>query len=140
MEKEELYRLASLDDSAITCCKIISKSSSGITFEVDEGLEIASKHLELFSSKKIIQKLLSKEQIEDNLSNVVACSFKKQRLADIGGSDVLFKCILECYGQHRPLVLSPDMIWLVINQALVKQINVDAEKYRDKIVKHNGQI
>jgi len=80
------------------------------------------------------------EQINENRANVIACSFQNDTIADIGGSDVLFKCIVECYGQHRLLVLSPDMIWLVIVQTLTKHIDSNAGKYRDKIVSHKGKM
>lgn len=140
MKRADLEKWAQMDDSVIDCCRIITQDSAGITFEVDEGLEIAPFSLVKYNSKEIIEDILKKEQIEMHRNNVVACSFLKQKLVDIGGSDVLYKCIVECYGQHRPLVLSPDMIWLVINQTLVRHINENAEIFREKIVSHQERL
>jgi hypothetical protein len=43
------------------------------------------------------------------------------------------------YSEHRPLVLSPDIIWLTICQGLSIHINKNPEKYRDEIVRHKGK-
>lgn len=44
------------------------------------------------------------------------------------------------FSQHRPLVLSPDMIWVTIAQGLAQHIKNHAEKLRDKFVGHNGKL
>lgn len=41
------------------------------------------------------------------------------------------------YAQHRPLVISPDMIWLMITQGFAKHINAHAEKFRHHFVEHD---
>jgi hypothetical protein len=41
--------------------------------------------------------------------------------------------------QHRPLVLSPDIIWLTIAQGLAIHINVHAEQFRDQSVDYKGR-
>jgi hypothetical protein len=43
------------------------------------------------------------------------------------------------YSDHRPLVISPDMIWLLICQGFSIHINENSEKYRNAIVNHDGK-
>jgi hypothetical protein len=43
------------------------------------------------------------------------------------------------YSEHRPLVLSPDVIWVTIAQGLAQHIRLDAEKYRYLLVRHQGR-
>lgn len=51
----------------------------------------------------------------------------------------LFDAVHLAYNQHYPLVLSPDVIWLTIAQALSKHVNYNAEGLRKKFVDHEGQ-
>lgn len=42
------------------------------------------------------------------------------------------------YADHRPLVLSPDMIWLAVAQGITFHILQHAEELRDEFVTHDG--
>lgn len=44
------------------------------------------------------------------------------------------------YAEHRPFVLSPDMIWLLISQGFARHINAAPEKYRDLFVEYGGRM
>ena len=44
------------------------------------------------------------------------------------------------YADHRPVVLSPDMIWLLILQGLAQHVNANAESLRDRFVTHQGKL
>jgi hypothetical protein len=43
------------------------------------------------------------------------------------------------YSEHRPLVISPDMIWLLICQGFSQHVNNDPEKLRAQFVTHAGK-
>ncbi len=43
------------------------------------------------------------------------------------------------YSEHRPLVLSPDMIWVTILQGLSQHVRHNPERLRDKFVQHDGK-
>jgi len=43
------------------------------------------------------------------------------------------------YADHRPLIISPDMIWLLICQGFSIHVNENAEKLRSKLVTHTGK-
>ena len=44
------------------------------------------------------------------------------------------------YDQHYPLILSPDMIWLLIAQGFAQHVNLNAEALRYRFVAHEGKI
>jgi hypothetical protein len=43
------------------------------------------------------------------------------------------------FTHHRPLTISPDMIWLMIMQGFAAHVNNNAETLRSRFVKHKGQ-
>jgi len=44
------------------------------------------------------------------------------------------------FAEHRPLVLTPDAVWLCIGQSLATHIELHAETLRARLVRHAGQI
>jgi hypothetical protein len=51
----------------------------------------------------------------------------------------LIDAIHTAFSQHRPLVLSPDAIWLVIAQGFGHHITANAEVLRSRLVRHQGK-
>ena len=51
-----------------------------------------------------------------------------------------FYGIYDAYAEHRPFVLSPDMIWMLIAQGFSHHINSDPEKYRDRMVDFSDKL
>jgi hypothetical protein len=47
--------------------------------------------------------------------------------------------ILQAYSSNQHLFLSPDDVWLIIAQGISQHINYNLEKYRQRIVNHQGQ-
>ena len=139
MKQKDIIALAAKETSAIRECPILEQCGGKITFSVDEGLKKPSYHLEVISGKDVVKNILWSEQIDESLHNVVSSSFAGKNLS-WERSDVLFGCFLQCYAEHRPIVISPDMIWLVINQQLAKHIANNAEKFRSLIVSHEGKL
>jgi hypothetical protein len=43
------------------------------------------------------------------------------------------------YAQHRPLIISPDMIWLLICQGFTKHVDYHSEELRSKFVQFSGK-
>ncbi len=43
------------------------------------------------------------------------------------------------YGEHRPLVLSPDMVWLMIAQGFAQHVDLNTEKLRPYLVDFDGK-
>jgi hypothetical protein len=62
--------------------------------------------------------------------------FRHPALADVHS---FVYALTIAYDRHYPLVLSPDMIWLLIAQGFARHLNVHAETFRERFVSHQGQ-
>ena len=51
----------------------------------------------------------------------------------------LIHAVHSAFSDHRPLVLTPDMIWLTIVQGFGHHVKQNAEALRGRIVRHEGQ-
>jgi hypothetical protein len=51
----------------------------------------------------------------------------------------LLQAIHLAFSQHRPLILSPDGIWLAIVQGFGHHVHENAEALRDRVVSHEGK-
>lgn len=120
---------------------IIEKTERGITFVVDENLPAPGGQ---YKRRKTAGYMAAKSIMSDygavNIdSSFVASSFNGDSIIVVG-QDVLFRCIVDAYAEHRPLVLSPDMIWLNICQVFANYVNEHAEELRDRFVSHDGSM
>ena len=137
MKKKELRALADMSDQNIIICNVLERQQGRIRFVVDEGLTPPKEHLKKVSAQNIVSNILEDEQIELQLRNLVACGFDDSQLSYVG-EDVLFQTILTCYASHRPLVLSPDMIWLLIAQTIARFIRFYSDRFRRQLVDFQG--
>ncbi len=135
-ELEELALLRTLSYLDVEKCRIKDRGESFITFKVDD-VAPRCEHIQAMDGDGIIREILHEKRIPK--SDFVTYETDGDKIGYVG-FDVLYQCILRCYSEHRPLVLSPDVIWLVINQALASWINNNAEKYRELVVSHEGQM
>ncbi|MGJ7031332.1 DUF4419 domain-containing protein [Niabella hirudinis] len=76
--------------------------------------------------------------VEINRQSIVAQSELPQKLVTYGYHS-FFDGVYRAYADHRPLVISPDMIWLLIAQGFSQHINSNPEKYRKYFVQHQGK-
>jgi len=51
----------------------------------------------------------------------------------------LIEAVHVAFAQHRPLILSPDAVWLVISQGFAHHIHQNAEALRKRLVRHAGR-
>lgn len=51
-----------------------------------------------------------------------------------------FTGMVRAFADHRPILLSPDVIWMLISQAFSHDVNANPEKFRDKLVGFDGKI
>ena len=66
-------------------------------------------------------------------------SFSTQKgMYDIG-EDVVFQMLKLAWCQHRPVSLSPDVIWLLICQQFSHYVNKNPETMRKHLVSHEGK-
>ena len=112
---------------------ILNHEEGRITFAVDE-VDLPDSHC---GSKRTGSQLaldLRRNYDGDLLSDwepkIIANSFAEvDNLYDIG-EDVVFQMLLKAWCQHRPVVLTPDAIWLIICQQFSHIVNENPDQYR----------
>lgn len=114
---------------------ILNKQEGSITFIVDRDLPVPEEHVESVLTPMEIAKSALWEW---GKPTVYATSKCDEGLYDIG-ADTFYQTLLTAYAEHRPVVISPDMIWCLICQGFSHHINLDPEKYRDRMVFHQGK-
>jgi len=119
-----------------------------ITFAVEE-LSKPEKALPVLSSREIYESLIRSdagiaEGVEVEIGtdfpyNIVAQGKAPDKLVHLGYHS-FFQGMYQAYAQHRPFVLSPDMIWLLISQGFARHVNANAEKLRGQFVDFDGKL
>ncbi|MDI3283887.1 DUF4419 domain-containing protein [Polyangium sp. 15x6] len=60
------------------------------------------------------------------------------RVVDHGATHALLGAVHLAFAEHRPLVLSPDAVWLTIAQGVAQHVRLHAEQLRTRLVRHTG--
>jgi hypothetical protein len=55
------------------------------------------------------------------------------------GVHPLLSAVGRAFAEHRPLVLSPDAVWLTIGQGVAQHLRLNAERLRPRLVGHVGR-
>jgi hypothetical protein len=61
------------------------------------------------------------------------------RRTDVRGVHPLLAAVHAAFSEHRPLTLSPDVLWITIAQGVAQHIRLHAEELRGRLVKHEGR-
>jgi hypothetical protein len=123
-------------------------AQNGITFEI-EKLSKPEKLLPLSSYDDIYKDLILNEV---HLSNrvlerndlefdydILVKSHAPDSLVNLGYHS-FFNGMYIAYAEHRPFVLSPDMIWLLISQGFARHVNANPEELREYFVNFSGKL
>ena len=70
---------------------------------------------------------------------IVAMGDAPKQLVNFGTHSFL-QGMYRAYAEHRPFVLSPDMLWLLISQGFATHVDIHAEELRSQIVDHSEKI
>jgi len=79
---------------------------------------------------------------KDNIDfpfNIIAKSNAPDSLV-IYGYHSFFYGMYQAYADHRPFVISPDMIWLLISQGFARHLSANSEILRTDFVDFNGKL
>lgn len=105
-------------------------AGSGITFAVDD-VSPATDALRESPAYLAVQSMLS--------GPINSCNdYHSQVVADVHFQPLLAAVHL-AFSQHRPLVLSPDAVWITITQGVAHHMSAHAERLRDRFVAHQGK-
>ena len=120
--------------SLLTVCALAQ--NTGTTFHV-EDLEPIDRTFPYSSSYNIANTVV-KYNGSDYRNGVIKSSIDGDSLIFFG-TNSFYKGMINAYASHRPVVLSPDVIWLLISQGFAAHVNLNSEKLRDKLVYHEGK-
>lgn len=115
---------------------------ASITFVVDEGLEpIVDRYRHFYNGEALAKVILKKDRtILNDAYNIVATSFADAKNLRNPEKDAFFQSVLVAYKNHKSLVLSPDMVWLLISQGFARYVNAHSEELRPQLVNHSGKM
>jgi hypothetical protein len=132
----------------LTLLPLLTFAQPGITFKI-EDLSKPEKSLWLTSPDKVYQRLILsdvnmsdfdiKQDSIDFPFNIVAQNQIQDSLVTFGYHS-FFNGMYQAYADHRPFVLSPDMIWLLISQGFAQHVNSNAEQLRSYFVDFKGKM
>ena len=133
---------------AITIMVIMAGTASaqeGVTFVVDENLAPIEKKYPmesyLSSGDKAIRGIFSDEGVPGDTHATIAWSFADdEKFYTLKGKDVFFQTVVRAYAEHRPLVLSPDMMWVLVSQGFARYVNAHSEQMRYQLVSHDDKM
>ncbi len=98
--------------------------------DIYKGMILADAHLSKWDIERkgidFKYNFLTKSKAPDSLVNY--------------GSHSFFYGMYEAYAEHRPFVLSPDMIWLLISQGFARHVQANPEKLRKYFVDFSGKL
>lgn len=118
---------------------IISQDEGSITFRVDSDLPKPTGFgLNMHNNDNLISSILAGCEVWDD-ERVVASGIGDNQYAGYG-THTFFKGLIEAFGDHRPMVLTPDVIWFLICRGFANYVNQNPELYRDLFVNHEGKI
>lgn len=118
--------------------RILEQKPGSITFVVDENLpKPKNEHFNWMSQAERLKGLGSKTYYGlDN--SYIAASFWDTPLMPADAP--FFTGMVQAFADHRPVCISPDVIWMLISQAFSQEVNADPERFRDKFVDFEGKI
>ncbi|MCP3965344.1 MAG: DUF4419 domain-containing protein [Lentisphaerae bacterium] len=108
---------------------LTGKKSNGITFNVDK-VKIASKALPESEVKKFLALKYGKFESYSRKHRQLVCFLHHPFIMTVN----------HAFSDHRPIVISPDHIWLLILQGFANHVKCNSEKLRYELVKHSGKI
>ena len=114
-----------------------TKEIEFITFEVANVKQATVKPSNRVPAEQALRKQLPPKPKIEAWSQTMNTEGKTDLLQYDG--NCLIGTVGQCFAEHRPLVLSPDMIWLTILQGFANHINLDPEKYRGRFVDFEGK-
>ena len=121
-------------------------SQTGRTFTI-EKLSKPETYLSTKSSKDIFEGMILSDifanqndvKMDEFPFGIIAKSKLPDKLVNYGYHS-FFNGMYQAYADHRPFVLSPDMIWLLISQGFARHVNANSEKLRHYFVDYSGKL
>ena len=118
--------------------RILEQNQGSITFVVDENLpKPQNSYINGLSQSERIERF-GQETYQKLDNGYIAASFWNMPLSF--NNAPFFGGMVAAFADHRPITLSPDVIWMLISLAFSHDVNANPQKFRDKLVDFDGKI
>ncbi len=110
---------------------ILEQTKGKIRFCVDE--------VEPTQTRLTVQ--VAKSQLEQSFQRRLLAFSHDDTFQVIQGEEIhpLVLAVHAAFSEHRPLLLTPDIIWITLAQGFAQHINNNAETLRSRFVRHQGK-
>lgn len=103
----------------------------GITFAVDD----------VAPATTLLPECRTHEAVKDMLDTPIeSCSDYHGSIIKDVRYQPLLAAVYTAFSQHRPLVLSPDAVWMTIAQGVAHHMVIHGERLRSRFVAHEGKL
>ena len=89
--------------------------------------------------KKLFPKITMEEIAKKYSDKIYAASFKMTDKLIYFGEHTIFEGFYLSYVNHCPIILSPDIFWVLIIQGFTRHVLANSEELREKFVDFNGK-
>ena len=113
---------------------ILHRSDNEICFQVDD-VKPCQERLTSTKARSKLEEKTGRSLLacsHDNSSEVVG-------VREVG-EHAFVNAVHLAFSEHRPLVLTPDAVWMTLAQGFVHHINNHAEALRSRLVQHEGKV
>jgi hypothetical protein len=107
-----------------------TKQGTGVTFAVDP-VQPATEHLPQRRTHEALHALLG---------GIESCHDYHGTVIDQVYYQPLLTAVYTAFSQHRPLVLTPDAVWITIAQGVAHHMVIHGERLRSRLVSHQGKL
>jgi len=108
---------------------VVSMTDGAVSFNL-EDVEIAKDILPVMNGYDLARKWAHGPYLKS--------SFDYKSIVD-ADDNAFFTMVCLAYAQHRPIVLSPDIMWIIICNGFSQYVNRDPEGFRGYLVEHEGK-
>jgi len=115
---------------------ITQRTASGISFAVDQ-VSPATDARPTCSAREALDELL---QSEGEGLSIESCSKPWEQVLQNVSHHPLLTAAHIAYAEHRPLVLTPDAVWLTIAQGVAQHMAIHGERLRHRFVSHKDKL
>lgn len=112
--------------------------TQGVTFAVHD-VEPVLTPLATKKTRDLLKTLLKGFDPHDAPEALYLSGYNSESLEDTSTYHALFSTIYLAFSQHRPLVISPDMVWITILQGFAQHVKNNSEELRHLLVDHSGK-
>jgi Domain of unknown function (DUF4419) len=82
---------------------------------------------------------LPRHSVRDRFPDILDGSSSAGFIVDADEAHPLIGAVHLAFSQHRPLVLTPDAVWLTIAQGFAQHLRINSETLRERFVRHSGK-